>query len=275
MDPDLASTLTEIGRILNAQREAKAFEDTIEGALKQHGFQYQREPQYGSVRPDFLVRTPDGRKFVIEAKTWDDTPGNRAIAARQAKLLVEATGADGALVVASKFGGPLPEGVLDLHTLSKTFVAWAKAGKKEPQGPPALLPPSKPSGKKFVFAAMPFAPKFEDTYLAAMVPAAQDLGLECYRVDYDHFTGDIVAHIREKIESCVAVIADLSDAKPNVLYEAGYAHALRKPTIHVSSTSLAKLPFDVRNWNTIAYKSGQTTKLREPLRATLKAALKL
>ena len=31
-----------------------------------------------------------------------------------------------------------------------------------------------------------------------------------------------------------AVIVDLSEAKPNVLYEAGYAHALNKPCIHTA-----------------------------------------
>jgi len=69
------------------------------------------------------------------------------------------------------------------------------------------------------------------------------------------------------------VIVDLSEAKPNVLYEAGYAHALRKPVVHICSTPLSELPFDVRNWNTIAYRRGQTALLREPLARRLKAVM--
>ena len=72
----------------------------------------------------------------------------------------------------------------------------------------------------------------------------------------------------------VAVIVDLSESKPNVLYEAGYAHAKGKATVHICSTDLTALPFDVRNWNTLSYKRGQTAHLREPLTRRLKAALR-
>ena len=70
------------------------------------------------------------------------------------------------------------------------------------------------------------------------------------------------------------MIADLSEAKPNVLFETGYAHALGKPCIHICSTPLAELPFDVRNWNTLAYEPGRTAALRDPLARRLRALLK-
>jgi hypothetical protein len=68
------------------------------------------------------------------------------------------------------------------------------------------------------------------------------------RVDQEEFTGDVGAEIQPFIRSSIAVIADLSESKPNVLYEAGYAHALEVSVIHVCSISLEDLPFDVRNW---------------------------
>ena len=71
----------------------------------------------------------------------------------------------------------------------------------------------------------------------------------------------------------VAVIVDLSEAKPNVLYETGYAHALKKPCIHICSTTLEKLPFDVANWKTTLYHPGQTHKLAKELAQRLKAVL--
>lgn len=79
--------------------------------------------------------------------------------------------------------------------------------------------------------------------------------------------------IRSLIRQSVAVICDLSDARPSVLYEAGFSHALEKPTIHVCATPMSELPFDVRNWNTLAYEQGRTVYLREPLTARLQAAL--
>jgi nucleoside 2-deoxyribosyltransferase len=73
------------------------------------------------------------------------------------------------------------------------------------------------------------------------------------------------------IRKSVAVIVDLSESKPNVLYEAGYAHALKKPCIHICSTSMDKLPFDVAQWKTTPYQAGQTHKLRKDLTQRLKA----
>ncbi len=98
-----------------------------------------------------------------------------------------------------------------------------------------------------VFAAMPFSPEYDDAYFVAMVPAAESVRAVCSRVDQEEFEGDVVERIESDIRDSDAVIADLSEAKPNVLYETGFAHALGRPTIHISSTSLNDLPFDVRN----------------------------
>ena len=85
---------------------------------------------------------------------------------------------------------------------------------------------------------------------------------------------DIVKEIKRMIRGSKAVIADLSGSKPNVLYELGIAHALRRPTIHICSTPLSKLPFDVRNWRTLEYKRGQTHQLARILSKRLKVLLR-
>ncbi|MGB7540127.1 MAG: hypothetical protein WBM17_16415, partial [Anaerolineales bacterium] len=133
--------------------------------------------------------------------------------------------------------------------------------------------PEPASSKRMIFAAMPFASEYDDTYFIAMSHAAEQVGADCKRVDLKEFSGDIVTEIKRLIQSSVAVIVDLSEAKPNVLYEAGYAHALKKPTVHICSTPLSELPFDVRNWNTIPYRRGQTALLKEPLVRRLKAVM--
>lgn len=97
--------------------------------------------------------------------------------------------------------------------------------------------------------------------------------MACVRVDKEEFSGDIVEEIKRLISSSAAVIVDLSENRPNVLYEAGFAHALKKPVVHLSSTALTELPFDVRNWNTIPYGLGQVTTLRVRLAERLRAAL--
>jgi hypothetical protein len=133
--------------------------------------------------------------------------------------------------------------------------------------------PEPESARRMVFAAMPFASEYDDTFFIAMSYAARRVGATCKRVDRAEFSGDIVEEIKRLIAASAAVIVDLSEAKPNVLYEAGLAHALKKPTVHICSTPLTDLPFDVRNWNTIPYSRGQTVKLQEPLARRLQAVM--
>ena len=124
------------------------------------------------------------------------------------------------------------------------------------------------------FAAMPFDRAYEDAYFVAMAYAAKKNGATCIRTDNKEFTGDIVEEMKVSIRESVAVIVDLSESRPNVLYEAGYAEGVGKPTIHICSTPLEKLPFDVRNWNLIQYTKGQTYQLREPLARRLRSVLR-
>jgi hypothetical protein len=106
-----------------------------------------------------------------------------------------------------------------------------------------------------IFAAMPFTSTYDDVYFIAMVHAAAGVNAVCRRIDQEDFDGDIVERIKHMIGSSSAVIVDLSESKPNVLYETGFAHALGLPTVHICSTPIADLPFDVRNWNTLRYQA--------------------
>jgi nucleoside 2-deoxyribosyltransferase len=106
-----------------------------------------------------------------------------------------------------------------------------------------------------------------------MRQAAEQVRAVCERVDRREFQGSVVDEIQRLIRQSVAVIVDLCEAKPNVLYEAGYAHALKKPCIHICSTTVEKLPFDVAQWKTTFYHPGQTHKLAKELAQRLKAVL--
>jgi hypothetical protein len=120
---------------------------------------------------------------------------------------------------------------------------------------------------------MPFDGAYDDVYFVSMVEAAKRLKAVCERVDQSEFVRDIPTVIREKIRASDVVICDLSEAKPNVLYETGFAHALGIPAVHICSTPLKKLPFDVSHFNTIEYQKGGTHKLVEPLVRRLKTVL--
>ena len=120
---------------------------------------------------------------------------------------------------------------------------------------------------------MSFNRRYDDTYFVAMSYAAERVNAACSRVDKEEFSGDIVEEVKRQIRASRGVIVDLSEGKPNVLYEAGFAHALDRPTVHICSTPLSDLPFDIRNWNTVVYNHGQTTELREPLVRRLRKVL--
>jgi hypothetical protein len=124
-----------------------------------------------------------------------------------------------------------------------------------------------------VFVAMPFDVSFEDVYWFAAAYAAEQAKVVARRTDKDPFEGDVVAEIHRCIHNSVAVIADLSEARANVMYEVGYAHALGRAVIPICRTPLDKLPFDVRNWNVLPYSAGNVYAIREKLAKRLKAAI--
>ncbi len=248
-------------------RERKLLE-RIENSLLDEKIEFETEVAIGGVRPDFVVRAPDGRVLVIDAKAWDKVSGFRDRAAHQAELYERYAGADRAFVVVESLErSRVNQGVVTpdrLVTALKEEIA--KESPSERKRARIQQPPV-----PHVFAAMPFDRKYDDTYFVAMAHAAESIGAVCRRVDQEEFSGDIVSQIQALIRSAIAVIVDLSESRPNVLYEAGYSHALEKPSIHICSTPLQDLPFDVAHWNTIGYRRGQTHRLKIPLARRLKA----
>ena len=71
----------------------------------------------------------------------------------------------------------------------------------------------------------------------------KDKGFRAYKVDH-HIDAKqrIVPTIFDSIRRCAFVIADVTDAKPNVYYELGYARALGKTVIQTAREGI-NLPF--------------------------------
>lgn len=238
--------------------------------LENAQFRFKREPAIGGLRPDFIVYGPKDVRVVVEVKAWDSGGGNTARAWSQVEAYKEATGTDQAFLVIGGLNRNFKnKGAVNVEGLVPALRSlFKKKGKGEKRTGFGLS-----TSKRTVFAAMPFSREYDDTFFVAMAHAAKEVNAVCRRVDTEEFSSDIVEKIKEMIEESIAVIVDLSESRPNVLYEAGYSHALPRPTVHICSTPLSELPFDVRNWNTIKYKKGQTTVLRDPLIRQLQAAL--
>ena len=143
----------------------------------------------------------------------------------------------------------------------------------EPKKAKPKLPKVRKAPDRTIFAAMPFAKIYDDTFEVGIQGACLKLGYKAVRVDHQNFVGDIVAEIKKLIKKSAAVVGDLSDGRPNVLYEIGYAEAAKRNVVQICSTPMENIPFDVRNNRTIPYEKGQTTKLKERLIRELRAIL--
>src|ERR687892_640884 len=243
------------------------FEKVIADRLRDAGIKFATQKALAGLAPDFIVYAPDGRQFIVEVKDWD-FPGLTTEASRQAQNYQDAMKADGAFVVIPSLKRNLPsKGVVTLDGLVPALQAELETTKTRSN------PPEAKNVDKLIFAAMPFAPQYEDVFFIAMRYAAEQVGAVCDRVDRREFQGNVTDEIRRLIRRSIAVFVDLSEAKPNVLYETGYAHALKKPCIHICSTTVEKLPFDVAQWKTTLYHPGQTHKLAKELAQRLKAVL--
>lgn len=247
-------------------------EKLIAGALAASGLKYQRNVAVGHTTSDFYVLTPSGSSLVFEVKTWQPTPSNQERATNLASLYKSASGADDAFVVMPGLTKNQPEkGLVSAEKFTGFLTEYVAT---IPRSSHPTQPQVRPIPDKSIFVAMPFAPKYDDTFLVAMQPAALDLQADCVRVDYTQFTGDIVAEIKRLIRKSTAAIADLSDSRPNVLYEMGLAEAQGLSVIQICSSDLKELPFDVRNNKTIEYSIGQVSKLRPKIHNALSAVIK-
>jgi hypothetical protein len=105
-----------------------------------------------------------------------------------------------------------------------------------------------------IFVIMPFAEPFDTLYRQVINPVATELGFDVVRVDEVVGPGIIIEDIQRQIESAHAVVAEISTQNPNVFYELGYAHALRKPAILlVRRSDGSAMPFDIRSYRAIFY----------------------
>lgn len=88
-------------------------------------------------------------------------------------------------------------------------------------------------------------------YHEKLEPLLRKLGYICERCDIQPPNKLIEHRIIESIYEASLVVADLTNMRPNVLYELGIAHTVPKKTVLISQD---RLPFDLRDCDTIMYK---------------------
>lgn len=101
---------------------------------------------------------------------------------------------------------------------------------------------------------MPFTDDPEvDPVFGAIRRGVESMGFRCTRVDQLKTPTDITEDIRNLICKSCAVVVDVSNMNPNVLYELGFAHGRGKKTILLSMNPLKQLPFDISHQRTFQY----------------------
>jgi hypothetical protein len=123
---------------------------------------------------------------------------------------------------------------------------------------PELPPPDRSHRERHraAFVLMPFRKDLDDVYFYGIRQPFERAGFVVARADEMQFTGGVLDHIFKAIKEADVVIADMTDANPNVYYEVGFAHAMNKKVVLVTS-SIESLPFDLRGMRHIAYETAR------------------
>lgn len=118
------------------------------------------------------------------------------------------------------------------------------------------------------FVVMQFTPEYNDLYAEVIKPTVESFGIDCVRADDIYSSGSILDDITQSIIESAFVIADITPDNPNVFYEVGYSHAIKKPVILLSDNRRDRLPFDISGFRVILYDNsiGGKTKVEERLK---------
>jgi nucleoside 2-deoxyribosyltransferase len=122
------------------------------------------------------------------------------------------------------------------------------------------------------FVAMSFSENMIDIYHAGIKPAIEECGYTPVRVDQEDYNEKIDDFIIAEIKKADFIVADYTQQKHGVYYEAGYAQGYGLPVIWcVNSAELDKCHFDIRQYNFIVWKEPKD--LKEKLIARIQATI--
>lgn len=106
------------------------------------------------------------------------------------------------------------------------------------------------------FVAMSFSKQMHPAWLSGLKVAIESAGYKPYRVDEAPHIDRIDAKIISEIKNSKFVVADVTEQKSGVYFEAGFAIGLSKPVFwSVREDELAKVHFDTRQFNHVVWKT--------------------
>ena len=111
------------------------------------------------------------------------------------------------------------------------------------------------------FVAMPYGVKegidFNQVYESYIKPALASAGFDVFRADEEMRAGDILTDMFQELLLADLVVADVSIDNPNVWYELGVRHALRKRGVIQITCRRERTPFDVYTERSLTYHIAQ------------------
>jgi len=114
------------------------------------------------------------------------------------------------------------------------------------------------------FVAMSFSEPMKAAFYDGIKPALERAGYRAYPVDQDPHIQRIDTKIEHEIRNSAFVVADVTEQKQGVYYEAGFAKGLGRPVIWaVREDELDKVHFDTRQYSHIVWTN--ETELQERL----------
>ncbi|WP_146243508.1 hypothetical protein [Curtobacterium sp. MCLR17_034] len=133
-----------------------------------------------------------------------------------------------------------------------------------------------PIGSKFAAYGSPAREVYEtalEVYEKVILPACEKFSLSPVRADQIAATGEINEQIFRHLRDDDVVIADLTGANPNVMYELGLRHT--RPKLTVQLGEFGQLPFDVLAVRTIQFSRSERglIEARKELEAALDVGL--
>jgi hypothetical protein len=143
-----------------------------------------------------------------------------------------------------------------------------------------VVPPScfviGPIGNRFAPIGSEDRSRYEaalEVWANVILEATKAVGMTALRADTISIPGEITDQIFRQIRDADVVIADVSEANPNVMYELGLRHATGKLTVQLGE--YGRLPFDVAAIRTIQFvrTPGGLVDARKRLEAALTAGL--
>jgi hypothetical protein len=124
--------------------------------------------------------------------------------------------------------------------------------------------------KNYAFVAMAIDkdnPELEDV-LDAIKESANRCGVQAERIDEEQSNERITDRILESIRTAEHVIVDLTGERPNVFFEAGFAHGFGKIPIYIAKEG-TRIHFDLKDYPVIFFKNYKH--LKDNLESRLRA----